>query len=418
MFQEPQLFNSHIEMGPAPASLTVSGGPAEYTASFTPNDTYFRDQWNFSAMGMPTAWDYNRGGSSQVRVAVVDSGLYPVSDFRQDLIDWKNSWDFVYNDPYPYDYNGHGTHVAGTIAQATDNSRGVAGIAYNSTLLPLRVLDSLGGGSNANVVAAIDYAVAHRVDVINLSLGSSTYFPSLEAAINRAYQAGVLVVAAAGNQGKAGLAFPAAFSTVLAVGAVGRSGELPSFSNHARDMVLAPGVDIWQQSDWGWYVAASGTSMATPHVSALAALVIAEAQEEGAAMPAKGPARVDWIKNIIINSCQDLGAPGQDSTYGWGMARADWALASLQPAAAPAETPAEETKAPAQPRRGYDPGDGSFSPAGLSPALDATLAHLLAGAPLPAGTGAAWLAAPGQGGASLAQGLAGFHTGEAPLAAA
>ena len=320
-------------------AVLCPGGPA---AAYTPNDTYNSYQWNFGQMGMGDAWDLDLGGSREITVAVIDTGVaYDLSDLSGTKFNLEDAWDFVDGDSDPYDQNGHGTHITGTIAQTTDNNLGVAGMAFNSTILPIRVLDSSGSGTAADVASGIYLAVDAGADVINLSLGSSSGSSGIQTAIDYAYRAGVLVVAASGNDGGASLDYPAAYGQVLAVGATDAGYNLASYSNHTSNMVVASGGDldydlngdgygdgILQQYIDGNYWFLDGTSMATAHVSATAALVLAEAVDQGWSLPS-GPGLVDWLKNVITSTTLDLGAEGQDSTYGYGLVRTENTLRLL-----------------------------------------------------------------------------------------
>ena len=293
-----------------------------HAAAFTPNDPGFRLQWNlFDTWGinMPEAWDLASllgapGGRGAV-VAVLDSGVAFESrgrfkrapDLRRK--GFVRPYDFIGRDRHPNDSFGHGTHVAGTIAQRTDNRLGTAGIAYNAQIMPLRVLDDEGSGDSAAISRAIRYAAKYKADVINLSLEfpaevRASEIPDVLSALRRARRAGVVVVAAAGNQADPEVAYPARASSVIAVGATTISGCQADYSNGGSDLdLVAPGggadapntdsawdvahcrVDangrsIYQQTftsgvrRFGLPGGYEGTSMASPHVSAIAALVI------------------------------------------------------------------------------------------------------------------------------------------------
>ncbi|MGD8560919.1 MAG: S8 family serine peptidase [Desulfarculaceae bacterium] len=310
--------------------------------AWTPNDPYLSYQWHFDTIGVKQAWDYNRGGRSDVKVAVIDTGVaWNLSDFNGTRFDWGNAWDWISWDGTPNDPNGHGTHVAGTIAQSTNNGHGTAGIAFNTTILPLRVMSANGSGSTSAIADAINWAVYQGADIINLSLGTVPWYNSweLSQACLNAYYSGVLVVAAAGNSGSPFLDNPAAYPGVLAVGAVDMRKNLAYYSNYSYYMILAPGGDtrydrnrdgyidgILQQSIYGDFWFEQGTSMAAPHVTGTAALILSEAYDLGLAIPARGSDRVDWLAGVIGVTAEDLGSYGPDSVYGFGLVRADWAL--------------------------------------------------------------------------------------------
>ena len=292
-------------------------------AAGVPDDPAFRLQWNLSTtfgINVAEAWSLAAGlgapGGRGAVVAVLDSGVAyerygryrRAPDLRRST--FVRPYDFIGRDRHPNDVFGHGTHVAGTIAQTTNNGIGTAGIAYNAKIMPLRVLDSNGEGDSAAIARAIRYAGRYRADVINLSLEfpaevRSAEIPDVLSALRYAHRRGVLVVAAAGNQADIAVAYPARAQSVIAIGATTVTGCQADYSNAGEDLdLVAPGggADA-PNTDSAWDVAHctpdsvgrpiiqqtftrgvrrfglprsyEGTSMAAPHVSAIAALLIA-----------------------------------------------------------------------------------------------------------------------------------------------
>lgn len=271
------------------AALSVE--PAvRYRASGLPNDPYAGAAWGLAATGATDAWAETRGQGA--RVAVLDTGIAASHPDLQgqlepglDAVDGTN----------PADGHGHGTHVSGTIVAIANNRIGIAGLAPAAKVLPVKVLGADGVGSNATIAHGLELAVARGAKIINLSLGGGDS-TTLARAVRQAQAAGALVIAAAGNEGvDAGSSFPAAYDGVLAVGAVDQAGARPAFSNFGPLVDLAaPGVGIASCGLTGNVVSMSGTSMATPHVSAAAALVWARypdlrANQVAAALVAGGP---------------------------------------------------------------------------------------------------------------------------------
>lgn len=322
----------HLALAALSTAILVWSGPA---AAVTTNDPLLSQQWGFDAMDVQEAWGLNFGGRADVRVAVIDGGVaYDLPDFASTRFDLDAGWDFVDDDANPYDGNGHGTHVAATIAESTNNGQGAAGIAFNTTIIPMRVLNDSGGGSFNDLVDAIDRAIGVGADIINLSLGSFSNNAGVAAAIDRAYQAGVLVVAAAGNNSifSTRADYPAYYGSTIAVGAINSDLSAASYSSPVYDAngygLSAPGTDILQVTQFGetWY---SGTSMSAAMVSGVAALALSEALDNGKA-PAKNAGRVDWLSNLLYGTALDLGARGPDIFYGYGLVQADAALLALQ----------------------------------------------------------------------------------------
>lgn len=248
-----------------------------------PADPNFQGKypWGITRVNAPAAWAAAQGQG--VKVAVIDTGVdcsHP--DLKCSLSDGVN---FVDPESTPMDDQGHGTHVAGTIAgQGREiNGTAVFGVAPKSKIIPVKVLDEQGGGSVSNIVKGINWAASRGAQVINMSLGAPEGSPALERAIQRALAAGVTVVAASGNEGPSnGPSYPAAYPGVIAVAASDANDNVAKFSSRG-DYVsfIAPGVKILSSTPGGKYAELSGTSMASPHVAGLAALAVS--------MGARGP---------------------------------------------------------------------------------------------------------------------------------
>lgn len=273
-----------------------------------PNDTSYNAQWGLSRIRAPEAWALSKGGG--VLLAVLDTGTdYTHSDLsskvRTDI-----DYDYINDDSDAMDDNGHGTHVSGIAAAATNNNQGVAGLGWEATILPLKVMNSEGEGSTAELIPAIYYAADLGAKVINMSLGGPYSCPSnLQDAVNYAYGRGALLVAAAGNGGTYRTLFPANCAHVLGVAATTSLDNRASFSNYGPHVsVAAPGTNILSTLPYNLYDYWNGTSMATPFVAGLAALVYAR-------FPTYTP---DQVASAILDNAQDLGSPGWDIYYGCG----------------------------------------------------------------------------------------------------
>ncbi|WNB90851.1 S8 family peptidase [Bacillus sp. NEB1478] len=247
-----------------------------YHATWTPNDTYFSNgvQWAPQKVSAQSAWDITRGSSS-VKVAIVDTGVdYNHPDLAGKVV---KGYDYVSDDTDPMDLNNHGTHCAGIAAAATNNARGIAGMAPNVSILAVRVLDANGSGTLDDVANGIYYAVDNGAKVVSLSLGGTSGATSLQNAVNYAASKGVVVVAAAGNESTSAPSYPGYYSNAIAVAATGTNDTLASFSNYGSWVdVAAPGVDIASTIRNGGYAYMSGTSMATPLVAGIAGLLASQ----------------------------------------------------------------------------------------------------------------------------------------------
>ena len=308
-------------------------------ALFVPNDPMYPQQWNLKAINMEKAWEVTKGKG--VIVAVLDTGIAFENhdDFAvvPDLEGQKfaGGWDFVNDDEHANDDHGHGTHVAGTIAQATNNGEGVAGVAFEATLMAVKVLDHFGSGNTADIADAIHWAADHGAKVINMSLGGGGRSDVLEHAVKYARAKGVVVVCAAGNGGRGVVEYPAAYPGSFAVAAVGPSGAKAPYSSWGKELdIAAPGGDKSQgeaagvvqntidPQDYskGIYASYQGTSMATPHVAGVAALLYAAG--------AKNPDQVE--KALVLGAKPAPGTKGWTEQYGHGLLDARGALDALK----------------------------------------------------------------------------------------
>jgi subtilisin family serine protease len=266
--------------------------------------------WGVSKVGAPV--DGNTG--ADVMVAVIDTGIdlnHP--DLGDHLGTGKNLVDTTKN---PEDDNGHGSHVAGTIG-AIDNSIGVVGVAPDATLYPVKVLDRRGSGWWSDVAAGIDWAADNGMHIANMSIGGG-YSSTVETACDDAETAGVLLLAAAGNEGDGDdstdeTSYPAAFDSVVAVGATTSGDGLASFSNTGDFVeVCAPGVSVPSTYKGDGYATMSGTSMACPHAAGMAALLWQEILDAGGT-PDAATVRTELQERVV-----DLGDTGRDKAFGFG----------------------------------------------------------------------------------------------------
>jgi subtilisin family serine protease len=242
-----------------------------YSVDMVPNDPGYSQQWGWPKVNAPAAWDVTQGSSSTV-IAIVDTGIQQSHpDLSSKIV---AGYDYVDNDSNPEDGNGHGTHVAGTSAAITNNSTGGAGGCPNCKLMPVRVLDNNGSGTLDAVANGITYAADHGAKVINMSLGASSGATTLQSAVDYAWNKGVFLACAAGNNGNTAANYPGYYSNCFAVASTDSNDAKSSFSTYGTWVeVAAPGGNIY--STWlnSGYNTISGTSMATPHVAGLAGLL-------------------------------------------------------------------------------------------------------------------------------------------------
>lgn len=260
--------------------------------------------WAVASYGIPALWKQTHGAG--VRVAVIDSGVAPHTSLKDVVVDYRN----FSSDSEVYDSLGHGTHVAGIIGAKT----GVAkGIASGVEIVSLKVLGHSGMGSNDSVAKAVGHAIESKCDIVCMSLGSPKPSAIVHEAIRRAESAGLIIVCAAGNDGGA-VNYPAAFQETIGVGAVDKDGNVCEFSSRGKEIVVAaPGQDI--TSTWlaDGYATISGTSMAAPFVTGVLSLYVSAAKAEGKKVTHKSALKA------LSESSKDVGTPGRDAEYGWGL---------------------------------------------------------------------------------------------------
>jgi len=323
------------------ARVTIDAWPA----SGSPNDpSYASNQADLPLIGVPTAWQTTTGSASVI-VAIIDTGT---TMNHEDLagITFVSPYNEITGTAGAADDNGHGTHVTGTIAAQTNNGTGIAGIAPGVTIMPIKVLDASGSGWFSDFLAGVDYAVAHGAKMINMSLGGSLAAGSVAAmqpTFDAAYAAGVTIVAAAGNDSDSSIRYPCAFNHVICVAATDNNDAHASFSNaNAYVDISGPGVNEASTYPFGCaaapscYLFMSGTSMATPHVVGVAALVLS-------AHPTDTP---DQVEAALESTAVDLGTAGRDDAFGYGRVNAAAAVApsplpspSPSPSLSPTPTP-------------------------------------------------------------------------------
>ncbi len=293
----------------------------QVSTMLTPNDEMYGQQWNLEAINMPAAWDVTAGEG--VTVAVIDTGVTRVSDLAETA--FVPGFDFVDDDEDATDLHGHGTHVAGTIAQSTNNGIGVAGVAFKAKIMPIRVLDANGFGNVADIAEGIRFAADHGATVINMSLGGRSAAATMQDAVTYAHDKGVTIVAAAGNDGSSGSSYPARYEHVIGVSAVGPSGDKAPYSNFGIgvDIAAPGGAKTQEHPEWGilqqtlnrrnpresTFEYYQGTSMASPHVAGVAALI----QSQGVTAP-------DEVEKILKLSAQAV--PNDKQNY-FGSGRLD-----------------------------------------------------------------------------------------------
>ncbi|PZE20101.1 S8 family peptidase [Paenibacillus xerothermodurans] len=253
--------------------------------------------WGIKRIHAPQAWNKSKG--ERIRIGVIDTGAdYTHPDLRHCLSYGVNLLNRLL---MPNDDNGHGTHIAGTIA-ASSRQHGITGVAPRAMIHPVKAFDHQGSAYVSDIISGIDWCVQNEMQIINMSFGMRTYSKALETAIRNAYHAGVIVVASSGNEGKqATIDYPARLRQVIAVGATTKRGRIAPFSNVSKSIdIYAPGEKIYSTWLRGKYNELSGTSMATSHVTGVVALILSR----------KAGLSPLHVKSIIKKNAKILPKPG------------------------------------------------------------------------------------------------------------
>ncbi len=318
------------QLGADPAVAWVEPDYVMQVDAVAVNDPLGSKQYSLDRMRVRDAWALSRGGSRLI--AVLDTG---VQFSHPDLVGRISSggYDFVNLDTTAADDNGHGTWVSGIIAATPNNGIGSAGVSWSDKVLPVKVMDSTGHGYSSDVAKGIDYAVSQGARIINMSIGEFEYSIAVKAAVDRAWAAGAVIVAAAGNYRTSEPSYPAAYDHVVSVSATQADDEFTNWSNFGSTVdVSAPGAAVTTTNcttcnTWGAYTDISGTSFASPNTAGVIALIMA-----------RYPAYTNQqVVDRLLSTTDDLGFPGRDDRYGQGRVNAFRAVGG-NPASLPPQT--------------------------------------------------------------------------------
>jgi len=282
----------------------------------------YTDSWGVTRIGGNSAVAAGITGAG-IKVAILDSGIdYNHPDLKDN---YKGGYNFVYdnNDPFDDGYISHGTHIAGIIG-ARNNGTGVVGVAPEVSIYAVKVLGGMVMGDLSDILAGMEWAISNKMDIINMSIGAPIDSAAFKDACDRAYQAGIIVVAASGNTHSNSIEFPAAYDSVIAVSATNPDNTFATFSNFAdKNELAAPGMNITSTMRGGGYGSMNGTSQATAHVTGAAAILLASKIADK-----NGDGRVaDDVRALLDTSAKDLGDPGRDQYFGFGLVDLAKALA-------------------------------------------------------------------------------------------
>jgi thermitase len=276
----------------------------------TPNDPDFASEWHLNKIQASSAWNVTTGSPS-VTIAFADSGVDPThEDLASKLVP---GWNFLNGSTNTADVAGHGTATAGSAAAATNNGIGVSALGWSNTIMPLLIADASGNVLYSNMASAITYAADHGVRIINMSLAGPTDLSTLESAVSYAWNKGTVLFASAGNYSTSTPYYPAACTNAVAVSATDPNDNLSSYSNFGNWIDLsAPGDSILTTNNGGGYGYWSGTSFSSPIAASVAALVLSVRPSLSASA----------LVTLLEQNSDDLGAPGYDTSFGWGRVNA------------------------------------------------------------------------------------------------
>ena len=309
---DPKTWVHQIEQSAAIDYIQVN---QRYKAANAPDDPLLSNQKYLQQIHMEQAWDVETENTA-LTIAIIDTGVdLKHRDLMDHLVPGVN---LINSAKSPQDDNGHGTSVAGVIAAVANNDTGVAGILWKARIMPIKALEADGTGDEASLGEGITYAVSHGAKIVVLSLGLNKFSPFMQSIVKNAEDQGVLVIAAAGNEGNS-VKYPAAYSTVLAVGGVDGDNIVVGSSNFGPELDIVAPWRVFTTANGGGYEYRDGTSLAAPQVAAVCALVWKK-------YPQMKPYQ---LRNLIRQTAEDLGSPGWDSHYGYGLLRADLALKEI-----------------------------------------------------------------------------------------
>jgi subtilisin family serine protease len=346
------------------AAVRVAEPDSRTSIHMVPNDAAYNQQWAPAKINAPLGWEVSTGSPS-ITLALLDTGIDLTNpDFAGRVVPGYN---FIAQNTNVQDDHGHGTHVAGIAAATGNNGVGIAGMSWGVSIMSVKVLSASGGGYVSDLISGLDWARDHGAKIINISLGTPQTSELLQEAVQRALDAGILVIASAGNSGQSGNApsYPAAFPGVIAVGATDKDDAKASYSTSGSYVsISAPGTGIYSTYPGG-FATMSGTSMAAPHVSGMASVIWSKSPD----------LKASDVWETIRSTAVDLGAPGTDNDFGAG--RIDftgWAkqfgatLSTPTPTPSPTPTPIPSptpTTPPASAAGGGSTGGQVFLPGAL-----------------------------------------------------